>query len=413
MAPKRQGDGKAESKTKRGRPSSKTAPEAVPKPWLDSGANVGLSANVWAQHQEHVQVVLGHPCFTDALTSSPVGIATATAGDEDDGDAGGYMDVYNQDKALASLAKRGLYLCGINLLWADVFWMPAIKVPIVWSSVAELMNYHFKEPSSIPAGSLEVGITRQEIDAKDWGKPGTWKRVSAEEMVIAWFAAVARDINDGADDATIASWLNHMLSTPCTFCVLKKEIGWEIEQRRETQKVSETLSRTSVQRIWDVCSRRTSIGANCTAEDLFQVYSEQLTLSSRSEAVTQTFITRAFLIWDNGLCNAKVQDIVLRQESLREKSLFAHSMKLYTVVSKARTLENVIWCMELIEDSYILGNLTADKMNLADLEGRRTGSLVDGWVLKKRMLSFFLDELLPKKTYPWSARRPSGRSART
>ena len=110
MAPKRQGDGKAESKTKRGRPSSKTAPEAVPKPWLDSGANVGLNANVWAQHQEHVQVVLGHPCFTDALTSSPVGIATATAGDEDDGDAGGYMDVYNQDKALASLAKRGLYL---------------------------------------------------------------------------------------------------------------------------------------------------------------------------------------------------------------------------------------------------------------------------------------------------------------
>ena len=51
--------------------------------------------------------------------------------------------------------------------------------------------------------------------------------------------------------------------------------------------------------------------------------------------------------------------------------------------------------MELIEDSYILGNLSADKMSLADLEGRRTGSLVDGWVLKKRMLSFLLDELLP------------------
>ena len=106
MAPKRQGDGAAESKTRRvGRPRlSAKQPEAVPKPWLDSGANAGLNANVWAQHQEHVQVVLGHPCFTDALTSSPAGIATATAGDEDNGDAGGYMDVYNQDKALASLA---------------------------------------------------------------------------------------------------------------------------------------------------------------------------------------------------------------------------------------------------------------------------------------------------------------------
>ena len=168
-------------------------------PWLDesSEANVGLNANVWAKHQENVKTFLEHPCFTDALNSEPVGIATPAAeGGEDDGDAdaGGYMDAYTHDKAVASLTKRPMYLCGINLLWADVFWVPGIKVPIVWASVAELMQYHFKEPSSIPPGGLEVGITRQELAAKDWGKPGTWKRVSAEEMVIAWFAAIVRDI---------------------------------------------------------------------------------------------------------------------------------------------------------------------------------------------------------------------------
>ena len=90
-----------------------------------------------------------------------------------------------------------------------------------------------------------------------------------------------------------------MVTTPCTFIVLKKDIDWEIEQRRETQKVNATLARTSVQRIWDLNNRRFALGG-VDKEHLFDLYQKNLTLSSRSEAVSITFVERAMLIWDKG-----------------------------------------------------------------------------------------------------------------
>lgn len=98
-----------------------------------------------------------------------------------------------------------------------------------------------------------------------------------------------------------------------------------------------------------------------------------------------------------GLKRPEVQAVVLQQEALRETSLFAHSHKLYTIVSKARTEENVIWVFNLIQDYYMAGHLTADKMSVADMEGRRSGSLVETWVFKKKVLAFLLDEVLAKK----------------
>ena len=95
----------------------------------------------------------------------------------------------------------------------------------------------------------------------------------------------------------------------------------------------------------------------------------------------------------------EVQAVVLQQEALREKSLFAHSSKLYAIMMKSRNDDNVVWVFELIQFLYQAGHLAADRMSTADMEGRKSGSLVDAWVFKKKMLSFLLDEVLAKKQY--------------
>ena len=79
---------------------------------------------------------------------------------------------------------------------------------------------------------------------------------------------------------------------------MKKDIDWEIEQRRETQKVNATLARTTVQRIWDVNMRRQA--GKYDKEQLFAMHQATLTTSARSEPVTLTFIERAINIWDKG-----------------------------------------------------------------------------------------------------------------
>ena len=99
---------------------------------------------------------------------------------------------------------------------------------------------------------------------------------------------------------TLRAWLSAMLSTPATFHIMKKDLDWEIEQRRETQKVNATLARTTVQRIWDVNTRRQALGGKVDKEQLFKMYELNLTLSGRSEPLTMTFIERAIFIWEKG-----------------------------------------------------------------------------------------------------------------
>lgn len=185
---------------KRGRPKTQPKDPEVPMPWVgaDNDSSLGLNADIWVKHTDHVKLVLQHPCFTGAMESKPLGIMPED--DDNDGMEGGIMAVYDEKHACRALARRGLYNCAVNLLWVDVMWTPSTKIPIVWASVQELMDYNFKAPACIATGALEVGVTQQEISDKDWGAPGKWKRISAEEVVMAWFAAVARDIAAGVNE---------------------------------------------------------------------------------------------------------------------------------------------------------------------------------------------------------------------
>eukprot|EP00959_Pyramimonas_sp_CCMP1952_P200718 4198225-Pyramimonas_sp.AAC.1 len=281
---------------------------------------------------------------------------------------------------MAALSKTGRYMCTINLLWVDIYYTASAAVPILWSSVEEIQQAYFSKPAGFMKLPIEIGVFDGQVERGEFGELGKWPRVSSEEVVMAWFAAVAADIRENKGPSIIRKWLSHMLSTPAAFFTVKGDMAWFTEQRREDMATNITLARTTVQRIFDINNRRMQIGSRATPQQVHALYDANLKTSEQSEKIAITFVERAFTLWDRALSKPAIQEVVLAQESLRQKSLFAHSTKLTLLVQKARTDENIEFVFQLLHDQYLSGNLNADMMGTQALEGKQVGSHGKGLV---------------------------------
>jgi hypothetical protein len=383
-------------------------PAAVPKPhhqqpWVAPGAvgvPVGLNAQVMLKHRDNVDTVLNHHMFANAGSLSPLAISTGQDPDEDSG----FTHVFKIEEAVAALQKTGQYMCGINLLWHDPLFAASHNIPTMWSTVEELREFYFSSPAGFVKLPIELGVTQAQIDAKDFGLIGTWKRISCEEIIMSWFAAVAADVRAKKKDEVMRVWLTHLLTAPATFYRVDQDIAWLAEQKRENYKTNVSLSRTTVQRIFDLNNRRMAIGAKTTPSKLFEIYTANLSTSKGSEAITLSFCEKAFTIWDRALCRPIIQRAVLEQEANRGDSLFAHSTKLNTIIAKARTDDNIEFVFTLLQDYFLAGFVNKETMGSQALEGKQSGSngkgLVDLWVFKRILKCFLIDELMPKKSIP-------------
>ena len=193
-----------------------------------------------------------------------------------------------------------------------------------------------------------------------------------------------------------------MLTCPATFFAVDTDLEWFSEQRREHFSVNMTLARTTIQRIFDINARRNELGGKCTPQMVHDLYKKNLHISERSEPVTLTFIERSFVIWDRALSLPSVRAVVLAQEELRTESRFCHSSKIYIMVTKARTEEHIEWVFTLANDYYRANLLSKDAFSTTAIDGRDKSmhgkGLIDLWIMKRMMLLYFLDELLPSKS---------------
>ena len=363
-----------------------------------SSVTTGLNADVWIKHRENVETVLQSEMFEGVADRMPLEI------DAGEGVDSGCMAPFNKEQGMAALAKTGRYMCAINLLWVDVYYTASGAVPILWASVEEIQKSYFSKPAGFMKLPIEIGVFAGQVEKGQFGEFGKWPRVSSEEVVMAWFAAVAADITANKAPSTLKKWLDHLLSTPAAFHLVKGDMAWFMEQRREDMSTNATLARTTVQRIFDINNRRMQIGAKATPHQVLALYDAHLTTSEQSEKIAITFVERAFTLWDRALSKPKIQEVVLAQEALRQKSLFAHSTKLHLLVQKARTDDNIAFVFQLLHDQYLSGILVADMMGTQALEGKQSGSngkgLVDVWVFKRTLRNYFLDEYMPNKQIP-------------
>ena len=82
----------------------------------------------------------------------------------------------------------------------------------------------FAKPAGLENQQITVGVLQQEVDSGSLPAFGCWRRLSAEESVIAWFAAAAKAaerVRDGGNDDELQAWLGHCLSCPVLIKVVQ------------------------------------------------------------------------------------------------------------------------------------------------------------------------------------------------
>lgn len=279
-------------------------------------------------------------------------------------------------------------------------------MPLAWASVETIEHRYFSEgPNGFIENEIEVAILKSAIDGKTFGEKGTWRRTSPDEIVIAFFKAVARRIKDGADEDELHLWKQHMLTVPASFVVLDTEddISWRASRLRENLEANSTLARTAVQKVFDIAARRAQIGPHCTAKDLHAIWQVKIgtTGSTTAEAVTVSFIDKAFLIWDKALKKPCIQAAVLEEDNRRHGSLFNSVVGMHALVTKSKTEEQVDWVFASILDGRLTGVLGVEHMatrTLSGTAGLNNGKgIVDLMIFRLAMLKHLLTVVVPAK----------------
>lgn len=266
----------------------------------------------------------------------------------------------------------------------------------------DIITQYFQEPAPIPdLLPLTIGVLQSEIDTKTLGGPGRFKRISPEEVIMAWYAAVARDIVANKSHEVLSQWVLFMLTTEGHFQKVDspEALEWKACQARENIKQNTTLARTTVQRIFELVQRRKEMNIT-SPKAMEELYSKELRVSTYSEPVTFSFIDMAFTVWDRALSFKEVQEVVLQEESLRQFSIFNSSTKLQTIVSKAKTLDQIVWSFTLLRDLHMAKLITHETCGVRWLSGtgKEAGKgYVEVMVFKKNLLSYLLETVVPSK----------------
>lgn len=100
------------------------------------------------------------------------------------------------------------FKCAINVGWLDLMYVSTPHVPLTWASVETMQAQYFDPatcgvPSSPTCWSsleVEVGILKSHASKKTFGKKGSWKRTSPDEIVMALFKSIADAIRKNEDE---------------------------------------------------------------------------------------------------------------------------------------------------------------------------------------------------------------------
>ena len=164
---------------------------------------ISLNGAMWSQHLDNVRVFKEQSVSEDATQLWP--------------DRNSFGQAYDEKMALESLKREGKYLCLMNALWLDQSWSATPQIPISQGAIDQVKAHWFSKPNGLDQQQVTVGVLQQEVDSKKMPAFGTWKRLSAEESIIAFFDAAgaeAKNVQAGAVDGELQKWLAHCLSCP-------------------------------------------------------------------------------------------------------------------------------------------------------------------------------------------------------
>ena len=383
----------AKKKAARGKPSSGSPASDAQRDDTSTALTTGINADVWVRHLQNYQKVMGHPIFGNIEQMQPFGISNR------DDEISGFQEAFDKKKAAIAMTRVGKYKCAVNLAWVNTFYTSSENVPVMWSSVEDMVRQHFSTPASMP-DNLTVACAF--TDLKELESFGHWKRVSPEELPMAWFHKVAQEIDNNAPDDVLVAWRSHMLTTPATLHLVDgaDKIKWMACQEREDIESNMTLARTVVQRIYEVIQKKKDYKCE-SSKELHDVYVKHLRMANSEAMVSKGFIDMAGTIWERALSLPGVSKVVLAEEAKRSNSLFNSIYKMQMIVQKGKTARAIEWVFQLAYDYKTAGYLTNDTFGLRALEGKVPGAngrgLVDMYVCKMELLDHLLNEVYKKQ----------------
>lgn len=306
--------------------------------------------------------------------------------------------------ALKSGEKSAYYVCSMNLAWLDPAFSPCPAIPVSQNAIQRIHEHWFANgPAGLESQSVVVTVLKAEVDAGKMPAFGTWRLTSAMESIIAFYlaaAACAEKVQNGATDsaAEMDKWTDFLLSCPVTIKVAESfsDLEWLACQYREDKTQLAYLQLSPVQRVFDIQAKKEHMGMNYTPQALIDLYTQKVKFSSKSEQLTLNFISQCQVVYDRGLCNRKVLELLLEDEKCNEP-LFDKLGKIHACLCKTQVEDEIAWVFEFILDQGKAKTLPEQSLTLRFLAGSQSThhkGYVDLALYKLRLKQYFLGEFM-------------------
>ena len=284
-----------------------------------------------------------------------------------------FLRAFEEKAAISDLRKFKKHTCLINAAWLDPSYSPCPSIPLVWRTVEQILGHFFQRPQNLSDQKIEVAVLECDVQQGRFPNKGSWRFTSAEEPVMAIYQAIssaiqARHEGEGKltdeelrkmDDVLFA-WREALLQTQVDVIVVdsESELQWMAQQYRENIKQRDYLTRTPVQRIFDLQSKMAQLGPHASTADVLALYNKNLKLSTKSEALSENFIDQADSIYKKAFVFPEILEIIMAEEEFHSESLFNGVSKLFCIVSKAATREEVHWVVASLHHLRLSGEIT-------------------------------------------------------
>ncbi|CAK0865292.1 unnamed protein product, partial [Prorocentrum cordatum] len=337
-----------------------------------------MNADYNANIQELVKTITDHPAFANIQSLDPLPINREVP----DGGGVGFQVAFDQALCDAAMATAKQYQCGANIFWADCLNVAAKGVPCRHRTTEALAEFLYPdgEAPGYYEGIIIVNVSGGKVDKKDLG---TYGLISPEEAVHAAYWACARDIRAGKSDDVLAAWKTLFLTVTMKFTAYDDDlIFFKAKTLRNTiVQEHDSLARTAFQEVCEIANLKAQLeqsnGREISAGELVELYNTKSKLADSQEEITFSFVDSALTVWSRALSIPSVLHAVRQlDESHSHRSLFDSITKLQTIISKAKTEENIEYVFLALADAFIHKMIVT--LPLRELQGYGAGQMGKG-----------------------------------
>ena len=169
------------------------------------------NAQVHDKVNQAKRAIIDHPVFQNIMEASPLDIHAG-----DDANTVGQIQPYSKQEFEQAMRATGGYTCGFNLMGVDPHFSATPGIPLKPAAIDHLVQHYFSEPEFVPV-TVQIAISRGG-DPETLGKSGQLKSFTPEEMRMAIYLAIKRDIDGGEEDDKLMRWRRSLLSTTVKTC---------------------------------------------------------------------------------------------------------------------------------------------------------------------------------------------------